>query len=112
MNNDPHRRDDGEDPPVYNELNLSFSAFLLQLVSAVWCAAVEGIVGIVSSELTMQLEFVYHAVLCRNRFPALFVKEIESLILSCFSPRKGLDFGCDRNVGRVLVHDLHELEMV
>jgi hypothetical protein len=100
------------DPPVYGELNLSFSACLLQLVSAIWCAAVEGIVGRVSSELTMQLEFVYPVVLCRNRFPALFVKEIDSLILSCFSPRKGLDFGCDRNVGRVLVHDLHELEMV
>jgi hypothetical protein len=85
---------------------------LLQLISTVWCAAVEGIVGRVSSELTVKLEFLYPVVLCRNRFPALFVKEINSLILSCFGPRKGLDFGYDRDVGRVLVHDLHELEMV
>jgi hypothetical protein len=65
MNNDPHRRDDGEDLSVYGELNLSISC-LLQLVSAVWCTAVEGIVGRVSSELMMQLEFLYPVVLCRN----------------------------------------------
>jgi hypothetical protein len=34
------------------------------------------------------------------------------LILSCFGARKGLDFGSDRDVGRVIFHDLHELEMV
>jgi hypothetical protein len=112
MNNDPRRRDDGEDPPVYGELNLSFSASFLKLVSAVWCATVEGSVGAVFSELTMQLEFVYHVVLCRNRFPALLVNEIEFLILPCFGARKGVDFGSDRVVGRVIVHDLHEMEMV
>jgi hypothetical protein len=60
----------------------------------------------------MQLEFVYPVVLCRNRFPALFVNEIDILILPCFGARKGVDFGSDRVVGRVIVHDLHELEMV
>jgi hypothetical protein len=97
---------------MYGELNLSFSACLLKLVFAVWCATIEGIVGIVSSKLTMQLEFVYHVVLCRNRFPTLLVNEIEFLILPCFGARKGVDFGSDRVVGRVIVHDLHELEMV
>jgi hypothetical protein len=60
----------------------------------------------------MQLEFVYPVVLCRNRFPALFVKKIDNLILSCFGARKGLEFDSDRDVGRVIVHDLDQLEMV